>query len=465
MIARMFLRSVPRPPRLRGSGRLLALVLAASAALAGLARADGPIPLADSTVADRWTLANGLTVVTRHVPEALGVAVTVAYPAGTDGDAADRPGLTRLAAEVQMMAAAGDVPERSRGEMESLRPLGWSIKVGRRAVQLAEVATREQFPGVLRQMATRMRGVSVTPAAVKSALATLKRESGAELFGEPDQSLYFQARPYARGATSADLVDLAAMKALEKVTPRDVSQRLGAFVPAHAVLAIAGNLSGINLRALVDHEFAGIPAGSAAPDPPGPAFHPGMNVASRSDINHPIGVVAVEAPALTDSLHPLFFMSLLLIGQHCQQEWPVQPPVRSRFRYSILDEPDLVRFYPPVPADSMNPRTLATQLESSLVDLISMIIEPVMYDALRDNVLWLLGGPMPGRVLRTVRTDGAGLNLLCGSMAARELTGGEAFWADYRRRFVAPTSRQLGQWAIYMTHRQRQSCLLFTPRH
>ena len=159
---------VPVAPAARAR-RCLALVLAASAALAGVARADGPTPLRDSTVADHWKLANGLTVVTRHIPRALGVAITVAYPTGSDGDPAGRPGLTRLAAEVEMMAPAGDVPERTREEMESLRPLGWSIKVGRRSVQLAEVATREQFPGVLRQMATRMRGVTVNPGAVTTA--------------------------------------------------------------------------------------------------------------------------------------------------------------------------------------------------------------------------------------------------------------------------------------------------------
>jgi hypothetical protein len=314
-------------------------------------------------------------------------------------------------------------------------------------------------------MATRMRGVTVTPAAVKSALATLKRESGEELFGAADEALYFQVRPYSQGATSGDVVDLAAMKALDKVTPKDVAQRLAAFAPAHAVLAIAGDLGGINLHALIDHEFAGIAAGSPPDDPAGPAFRPTMNVASRPDIDHPIGVVAVHAPALTDSLHPLFFMSLLLMGQDCQQEWPVQPPVRSRFRYAILDEPDLVRFYPPVPRDSTSPRVLAATFEGTITELANKIIYPEVYEPLRDNVLWLLGGPMPPRVLRNVRTDGAALNVLCGSMAARELTGGETFWAEYRRRFVAPNARQFMRSVLYVTGQKQQSCLLFTPKH
>src|SRR5439155_19137223 len=108
-------------------------------------------------------------------------------------------GLARLAAEVQMMGAAGEVPERSRKEMETLRPEGWSIKVTSRNTQLAEVARPAQFPGMLRQIATRLRGLTVGEGVFKAAVATVRRETGEELFGPPETSLYFQVREFATG--------------------------------------------------------------------------------------------------------------------------------------------------------------------------------------------------------------------------------------------------------------------------
>jgi hypothetical protein len=85
------------------------------------------------------------------------------------------------------------------------------------------------------------------------------------------------------------------------------------------------------------------------------------------------------------------------------------------------------------------------------------------YDELRYNVLWLLGGPMPRHVLAQVRTDGPSLNNLCNNLAARELTGGEAFWTRYRQRFLNMSDPGLARWARFVCLPEHQVGLLFTP--
>ena len=95
---------------------LLAVLLLAS--FPGSVRA---IALPDSTAAESWRLANGLEVRVRYVPGAVGVATTMAYRAGSAYEPAAREGLANLLAEIQFTAAAGDVPERTREEMDSLR--------------------------------------------------------------------------------------------------------------------------------------------------------------------------------------------------------------------------------------------------------------------------------------------------------------------------------------------------------
>jgi len=153
-----------------------------------------PTLLADSTYADRWTLPNGLEVVTREVPGAPDVSVSWGYRFGLDNDPADKPGLASLLAEVGYAAAAGDIPERTREEMESLRPGGWSLKVTRRQTLFSETAKPGQLAGVLRQVATRMRGVTVTDSGLKRARATVRRLMGEKYFGSVDQMLHWQVR-------------------------------------------------------------------------------------------------------------------------------------------------------------------------------------------------------------------------------------------------------------------------------
>ena len=72
-------------------GTALTLLLLAGRAQAAL--------LADSTQSDGWRLGNGLEVRVRHIPRATGVAITVAYRAGSLHEPAGREGLADLLAE------------------------------------------------------------------------------------------------------------------------------------------------------------------------------------------------------------------------------------------------------------------------------------------------------------------------------------------------------------------------------
>ena len=464
-----------RPSTLARNALLLALPLAARAAAAPAPGAPPPAAahagarmLPDSTWLESWQLSNGLKVVTLDIPGCRAVAVTVAYPTGSDDDPPGTPGLARLMAEVEMTAPAGDTPERSRAEMESLRPLGWSLKTNPRAIQLSEVATREQFPGVLHQVAGRMRGVSVTPEALKPALASVRRDVGEHLLGNPDDALYYQSRAYAAGEGEKDVIDQAGARALAGIDARTLGERMRAtFVPAGAVLALAGGLEGFNVHALVENQFAGLPAGAPparAADPAGAGFHPSVRSVARDDIHRPIGVIGVRAPALSDSLHPRFFLSMLVMGEFCHQSWAPVPPVSTRFRYSILDEPDLVRFYPATAPETTDAGALGRELRQTLGALNAMVVLANEYQGYRYGVLWLLGGPMTKRVLAQVRSDGAALNNLCNNLAARELTGGEAFWSRYRVRFLEPVEPGMSDWARWVCLPEHQVALLFTPQ-
>jgi hypothetical protein len=445
----------------------LGLALLAAAILATPV-ASAPLMLPDSTSIESWQLGNGLKVVTKNIPRCRGVAITLAYPVGTDADPPAQHGLAQLMAEVQMMAPAGDVPERTRGEMASLRPLGWSLKVGRRATQLSEVATIPQFPGALHQLATRMRGVTVSDPALKTALASVRSDQSENLLGPVDNALYFQVEEIARGIEPAAIPDLAALKGLGGISAKQLEQRLRAtFVPAGAVLALAGGLGGVDVHAMVEGQFGGIPGrppGAGTPaEAPRRAFKPSWRSIARPGVDRPVGVLAVNAPALRDSAHPRFFLSTLLIAEHCYLSWKASPVLRTRFRYSILDEPEVVRFYPEVQRDSTNARALAGEFRQTMAALVGMAVLQDEYEKLRYSVLWMLGGPMLPPLLAQVRGNGAALNNVCNGLASRELTGGEAFWSLYRRRFLVLADPGLDEWARYLCAPEHQASLLFTP--
>jgi hypothetical protein len=441
-----------------------ALALAGLTLMSRAATAD-PVTLADSTRTDSWTLANGLEVVIRDVPASVGVAITLAYDVGSDQDPPGREGLGALTTEAAFTGAAGDQPERTRDEMASLRPLGWEIKTTRRLTELTEVASVSQFPGVLHQVANRMRRVTVTDKGLKVASATVKRSLERSWSTRPDVALPTRLLAVAVGMPAATAERYATGKGLAGIGVKDVQQRITAlYVPANAVLSIAGNLGGIDVRRLVEGEFGGIPSGTKSHAATHARPAPARSRLSHPGLSEPFGALGVIAPALADSLHPSFYLHALLFGSFVKTRWlPPAPPLTSRFQYVLFDEPDLAIFYPPVSIDARDTLRSSEEFAVALREMPGENAEVEVYDRIRRGAGWLLGAPFPLPLLRRARSEPGMLLTLASSMAARATWGDETFWASYRRRFDQNLETDWVYWRGYFAALKNQVEMRLLP--
>src|SRR5207247_1623364 len=145
-------------------------------------------------------------------------------------------------------------------EMASLRPLGGGVKGTRHQTLLSEAARLDQFPGVLHQTALRMRGVAVTEAKLREAAGFVKGDLAEQYQTRADRELYYAVGDLAAGASEAGIQRTAAGRGLERLGVRDIERALGArYVPGNAVLAILGDLGGLDLHRLIENEFGSIP--------------------------------------------------------------------------------------------------------------------------------------------------------------------------------------------------------------
>jgi hypothetical protein len=423
--------------------------------------------LTDSTSVDRWTLPNGLEVVARHVPRARVVSVTWGYRIGLDSDPVDLPGWSSLLAEVAFTAPAGGMPERTRDEMASLRPLGWSLQVNPSQTLFTEAAAPGQLAGVLYEITQRMRGVQVTPANLRHALTTVHDMLEERSLGNAEPMLYWQLREHAAGTALDEPARLAAARELRRVRPEAVRQALArAHAPANGVLALAGDFSGLDLRAILAALFDDLPAGEPLPQPPPPSLTATTVRLRRPGVTEPVAAVGLFAPALTDTTHPGFYMSMLLLGAQVKLLWATpDPPLETRFRYMLLDDPRFVRFYPELqPGDDADPRSPLARLDTLVIEMLDALTPPGVFDYLRQNVLWLLGGPLPRGLLDGMRDDPAALNVLSATTASRALWGDEAFWSGYRLRFGAHDSTYASHWNRLLRDPRLRASLLVVPQ-
>lgn len=427
--------------------------------------ASQPRVLPDSTITESWTLSNGLRVVTQFVPNAKAVSIAVSYRIGRDDDPADRPGLAALLAEVVLTSEAGSAPARSRKELAILRSMGWNLETGPFLTTFVEAVSPAQLPGVLRQAAARMRGVAVTEPVLRQAVASVKSDLAWTYSGETPRALRAQVRDLAARRGAAAVGALALGAGLDRVSLQEVRQRIARdYVPANAVLAVAGDFRGVDFHTLIESEFAGIPAGTARQSTIFPLDSVSVALV-RPEATAPSGVVGIVAPALSDTLHSSFYLSMLLLGTHVGQTWgPAPEPMRSRFQFSVLDDPRFARFYPPVGVDTKDPRALSEALRTAIDELVALTVTLESYEELRSGVLWILGGPMPGPVKQAVLNDPRSLNLIATNLASRAQWGDEAFWADYRLRMNPRVSPGFGYWIGYIGGPEHQARLLAVPK-
>ena len=436
---------------------------AGRAAPAGPGAADTLLP--DSTRLERFTLANGLRVVVRQVPGATRIAVTVAYDAGQASDPDGREGLASLLAEIYYLGPTGEIPARTREEMPSLRPQGWNFSVSPLATVFTEMASREQFPGVLHQVASRMKGVEPAESDLAAARATVTAELRSRYSGRPELALYYRVGAQAQGRSDASIERYATGRPLAAIRLDEVRSALAArFVPANAALAIAGDLAAFPVRAMLDRELGAIPAGRRLAAPALRA-DTASRVMPRDDIASPLGVYAVRAPALSDSAHPQFLYAALLLGSQASQTFgPPAPPLTTRFQYNLFDDPSLMRLYPALEPDARSLRELDGSCGQAFQDFRAHGMSPDILHSLWRGVDWLLGGPIPPELAARVRTDLGALATLSTTAAMRELWGGEEFWSAYRERFRRVSEISPLDWGGTLSDPRIASRLLLLPR-
>jgi hypothetical protein len=422
-----------------------------------------PVQLADTTTVDHWTLGNGLRVVTRSIPRARDVSITVAYRYGMDDDAAGRQGLAQLMGDLAFTAAAGSQPARTPADLDRAYPQGWSDPVTSHLTLLTQVVAKERVLDGLDECALRMKGVRFEAPDLDAAIKRIRRELASQYFGDPVTSLGIQARDMGRGWTDEQMVQRASGAGLAGLTVAEVATAMQqAYVPANAVLSLAGDLRGVDVHAEIERRFAAIPAGVARPETPPTALKPAQRTIHRK--GDPIAVVGVIAPALSDSMSPAFYIGALLYVGVAEQTWyPDNKPHTVLYQYPLFDEPELLRLYPLVkPAE-----TDFEPIQKRMLDLGELargvLVDPASYRDMKNTITWLMGGAMgPDQVASARRNRGA-LMTLTRAQASCELRGGHAFWEQYRKRLAAVLPGRPENMTAWLTDPAHQIRVLSLP--
>lgn len=227
------------------------------------------------------SLANGMTLSLIESHRLPLVAVTLVIPqAGVDADPAGKEGLSGLAATMTKEGVPG-LPSAA-ALSDAIDDLGATITVSASGAgtTVSVVALKENLDKALGLVSRMVReSSSRTPDAASAAalerlrqqtLSSLEMEKGdpAALASKRLSADLFGAGPHGRSATPASIA---------AITPADVAARTRAtFVPNGAVLAVAGDVTREELKALAEKNFgawspAALPAAPAAPSQSAPA--------------------------------------------------------------------------------------------------------------------------------------------------------------------------------------------------
>jgi hypothetical protein len=442
-----------------------AALSAAPGAPAAPAAAASPhqTQLKDGTRFSRWTLQNGLRVVTRNVPRARSAAITLCYRLGSREDPVGREGLAEMVAQVAFTGRSGDVPGRSMSELDQLRPGGWSIKVGPHLTELTEACPTEQLPSVFHQVSQRLRGVTVDASLLSRGREAVRRRLSQNYDTQPDKSLYFLSGEMAAGRSAQQAMRYATGDGLGDITLKDLTALLAErLVPANTVLCLVGDLSGLDLTTLVERELSAVPAGKPAPPIRWGKIVPSVAKLTRPDLQKSIGLVAVIAPALTDTMHAYFTAFSISAAGFASRTWgKPDPPLSARFQYSISTDPELIRFYPPVSGAIDADRTLSALLDQSGEG----IVDSSSVQVAGESMLWLTGGPLPADLFKRALGDPTVIHTLATTLAALEAFGDDEFWTEYRARLVRAASIDLGPYFGWYNDPGRRIVLTLHPRN
>jgi len=270
----------------------------------------GKAPVSDETLRVRLPrpaeadLANGLHLMVledRRVPQ---VTFTLIVPgAGGYADPATRPGLAAVAAA---MMREGTSSRTSAQISEQLETMAAALNVG------ASVSGPDGFIGgsALSEHFERLfdlaADVLLHPSFPDDELARYKQRTRAQLLQQRSQPGFLASERYARamyGDHPAGRVSLTP-ESLDQVTRADlVALHKARYVPDHAVLAIAGDLSLAEARTLIEAKLgawakAGTPAPQVTDPPPGTAA--GISFVARPNSVQTSFIVGTPAIRRTD---------------------------------------------------------------------------------------------------------------------------------------------------------------------
>ena len=418
--------------------------------------------LEDGTREARWTLANGLRVVTRHVPGARSAAITLCYRLGVREDPPNHEGLAELVSQIAFTGRSGDVPARTLPELDQLRPGGWSMLVGPHLTELTEACPTALLPGMLHQVCQRLHGVAVGDSVLRRGRADVRRRLRQNYDTQIDKTLYFLSAEIAAGQPPQHAVRYATGEGLESVTAREVGARLRErLVPANSVLCVVGNLDAYDMRVLIEREAGAIPSGAPAPPIVWGRVIPGIASLGRPDLRKAVGVVGVISPALTDTMHAYFTAFTISVAGAGTDAWgKPDPPLTTRFQYSLTTDPELARFYPPV-TDSIGPeRTLSGMLDH----LGEKIVDSTSVRLAAESVIWQAGGPLPADLLKRSLGDPTVIHTLATTLAGLEAFGDAAFWAAYRERLGRAGALGLGPFFGWYENPRHRVSLVLRPQ-
>ncbi len=419
--------------------------------------------LEDSTTVEAWRLPNGLEVRVRNVPRAKHVAITVAYRAGTGIESPAQPELAALLAQVRFTAPVGDVPERTLEEMDGIRPLGWAVTTNPHLALLTETGTLDHLAGVLHEVAMRARGVQVTDSCLAHVRAAVRRDAASRRYGNVEPALYERVRDLGLGRDESQVLKRAGAAWLGTLTPAHVESLLARYYGAsNASLALVGDFSSLDLRALVEREFGPVPAGVAQPDPPAERLAGAARVVPLRGVTSPAAVVGVIAPALEDPAHAAFYLNALIVGGWwSRRQLDAGSRLASHFQYSLLDEPEIVRYED---ASSGSADTAAVRLawDGAMQEYAQLLVTGDVHDLFRNNVRWMVGGPLSPQQRRQALDTPTLLTGLSTTTAARAIWKGDTFWAGWRRR-LDEAHFGATSFLAWMTAPEHQVVLVLAP--
>lgn len=423
---------------------------------------NGRTVLADGTTRDLWTLPNGLRVVTRDIPGAKTATVTLSYRLGAREDPPAREGLAELVGQAAFTGRCADVPARSMLELDQLRPAGWSLRVGPHLTEMAESSPPELLASVLHQLGARLTGVAVNDSLLRRSRTEVQRRLRVNYDSQPEKSLYFLSGEMAAGRPAERAIRYATGAGLEGVTSRDVAELMKQrMCPANTVMCIVGNLAGYDLHAIIERQLGSIPAGKAAPAPQWGKSFASAAVLKRPDLKQVLGTVAIIAPALTDSLHAYFTAFTAAAVGPLRATWgKPEPPMTSRFQYSIATDPELVRFYPKITQDIGPDQSLTSALNSNA----DAILDSSAVAVAAGNMIWLTGGELPADLLLRARTDATVIHTLSTTLAALASYEDESFWMAYRERLLRAYRFDLGPFLSVYANPKRRVTLVLRPQ-